>query len=192
MKKRISAVAIVVICLAILATGTLAYFTDAEQVHNIITSGNIKIDLEEFFPGSEEDPDEENTYILDGVMPGQSVTKEVRVKNTGVGTAWIRAKLTMVFDPADLPTQIDGKDVVSIELEDGWIDGGDGWYYYNTTVAAGAYTDYFFREVTFAPEMGNEYQRCSVSIIVDAQAVQAANNIPDSGSVLDVAGWPND
>ncbi len=192
MKKRISAVAVVVICLAILATGTLAYFTDAEQVHNIITSGNIEIALEEFFPGSEEDPDEENTYILDGVMPGQSVTKEVRVKNTGVGTAWIRAKLAMEFNPANLPTQIDGKDIVSIVLEDGWTDGGDGWYYYNTPVAADAYTDYFFKEVTFASEMGNEYQNCSVSIIVVAQAVQAANNMPESGNVLEVAGWPAD
>lgn len=185
MKKRISAVAVVVICLAILATGTLAYFTDAEQVHNIITSGNIKIALEELFPGSVEDPDQEDTYILDGVMPGQTVQKEIRVKNTGVGDAWIRARLNYEFTPADL-----SGDVVTINLLPGWIDGGDGWYYYEKIVAAENYTDYMIKEVTLSPDMGNEYQKSVLTIKVEAQAVQAKNNIPDSGSVLDVAGWP--
>lgn len=185
MKKRISAIAVVVICLAILATGTLAYFTDAEQAHNIITSGNIKIALEEYFPGSEKDPEEENTYVLEGVMPSQTVTKEVRVKNTGVGDAWIRAKLNYEFSPSDL-----SDDVITIELQPGWIDGGDGWYYYNEIVAAENYTDYLIKEVTFAPEMGNEYQNSTLTVKVEAQAVQAKNNVPESGSVLDVAGWP--
>jgi len=185
MKKRISAIAVVVICLAILATGTLAYFTDAEQAHNIITSGNIEIALEEFFPGSKEDPDEEDTYILEGVYPSQTVQKEIRVKNTGVGDAWIRAKLNFQFDPADLSVG-----VITIDLLPGWIDGGDGWYYYENIVAAENYTDYLIKEVTFAPEMGNEYQNSTLTVKVEAQAVQAKNNMPESGSVLDVAGWP--
>lgn len=188
MKKRIIAIALVVICLAILATGTLAYFTDSEQVHNIITSGNIKIALDELFPGAEPG-EEENTYVLEGVMPGQTVTKEVRVENTGVGTAWIRARLEMVFAPADLPAEIDGKDVVGIALLPGWTLAEDGWYYYVDPVAAGDYTDYLFKEVTLAPEMGNEYQKCSISIIVNAQAVQTANN---GATVMEAAGWPED
>lgn len=188
MKKRITFIATVVICLAILATGTLAYFTDAQQVHNIITSGNIKIALEEFFPDAVPG-EEENTMVLTGVVPGQTITKEVRVQNTGVGDAWMRVRLTTRFENADLATQINGKDVVSIGLLDGWTEGDDGWYYYNEIVSAQDYTTHLFKEVTFAPEMGNEYQNQSVSIFVEAEAVQAANNGTD---VMDAAGWPSE
>ncbi len=187
MKKKVTLIAAVVICLAILATGTLAYFTDAEQVHNIITSGNVKIALEEIFPGAVPG-EEENTMVLTGVMPGQSVEKEVRVQNTGVGDAWMRVRLTTVFEDKTLATQINGRDVVTIDLLDGWTEGEDGWYYYNKIVSADNYTTHLFKTVTFAPEMGNEYQGCTVSILVEAEAVQAANN---GKTVLEAAGWPS-
>ena len=48
MKKKIFAVMMVLICLAIAATGTLAYFTSEETAHNIITTGAVDIDLEEW------------------------------------------------------------------------------------------------------------------------------------------------
>lgn len=44
-KRRIFLLAMMLICLALAATGTLAYFNADEQVHNVITSGNIAIDL---------------------------------------------------------------------------------------------------------------------------------------------------
>ena len=41
--------------------------------------------------------------------------------------------------------------------------------------------------------MGNEYQGCTVTVSIQAQAVQAKNNeIPVGGSILDVNGWPAD
>ena len=48
-----------------------------------------------------------------------------------------------------------------------------------------------FDTVTFAADMGNAYQNCTVDIDIEAQAVQVKNNpIPAGGTVLDVQGWP--
>lgn len=39
--------------------------------------------------------------------------------------------------------------------------------------------------------MGNDYQNCTVTMNLQAQAVQAKNNpVPLTGTVLDVKGWP--
>ena len=46
MKKwKIIALSTVLACLAIVASGTLAYFTAQETAHNVITSGGVAIQL---------------------------------------------------------------------------------------------------------------------------------------------------
>ena len=47
MKKRLFAVAMVLICLSVAATGTLAYFTHDDTARNVITSGFVEIELVE-------------------------------------------------------------------------------------------------------------------------------------------------
>lgn len=47
MKKKILLVTALVICLAIAAAGTLAYFTSEDEAHNVITSGDVTIELVE-------------------------------------------------------------------------------------------------------------------------------------------------
>ena len=54
MKKRIFLYAIVGICLSVAISGTLAYFTDEEVAHNIITSGGVNIEVIEKTQGSNE------------------------------------------------------------------------------------------------------------------------------------------
>lgn len=65
----------------------------------------------------------------------------------------------------------------------------DGYIYYKESVPANGSTDSLFQDdiVQFAKEAGNEYQGCHVSIVVEAEAVQSANN----GETYDQAkGWP--
>ena len=45
MKRRVLMGAIVAIGFSILAYGTSAYFTAEEKAHNVITTGNVDIDL---------------------------------------------------------------------------------------------------------------------------------------------------
>ena len=63
-KKRLFSLAVIVICLSIAGAGTLAYFSDRTVAHNVITSGNIKIDL------LETKADGSTFENVIGVMPG--------------------------------------------------------------------------------------------------------------------------
>ena len=90
MKKRIFLYAIVGICLSVAITGTLAYFTDEEVAHNIITSGGVNIEVIEKTQGSNDVLVDFPQEGIKGVMPGKKVSKIVQVKNTGNNDAWIR------------------------------------------------------------------------------------------------------
>lgn len=184
MKKKLTVLAIIAICLATLASGTLAYFSTEGTARNVITSGYVEIDLVEKHiddSGAEVDfPAEPIT----GVMPGSTVSKIVSVKNTGAD-AWIRVKVEKSVvgeDGADLSA-----DVVTFKVDEGkWLL-KDGYYYYKEPVVTEASTEILFDEVYFDLAMGNEYQGCTTEIIVSAQAVQAANN---GTTVEEAAGWP--
>ncbi|MGN1279346.1 MAG: SipW-dependent-type signal peptide-containing protein [Limosilactobacillus sp.] len=190
MKKRILVVAVLAICVAIAATGTLAYFTATGTARNVITSGAISIAIEEKTQSG-------NALVdfpadgLSGVMPGTSASKIVKIKNTGSSEAWIRVKVESSItgaDGEDLPQKLQsGKAVMDFTILSGWTKGADGYYYYNKPVAAGASTTELLKEVTFAPEMGNEYQGCTAQLLISAQAVQTANN---GATVTEAKGWP--
>lgn len=207
MKKKILLLAFLAFCSSVAVTGTLAYYTHEDRAHNVITSGNVAIELvEKTLDG--------NTEIdfpkdgISGVMPGTSVSKIVAVKNTGSADAWIRVSVDMEIHDQNasstasnsgkkLPLTIQKEnrtiDVITLDVDDAnWIY-ENGYYYYKKPVNPDAFTSTLFENVAFAKEMGNEYQNCKVLIDVSAEAVQAANNpIPTaSGSnASDVKGWP--
>lgn len=194
MKRKLFFIAVIVICLSLTAYGTLAFFTAEDTAHNVITTGNVDIILVDSIKDGEKT---ENGWSLSGVMPGQQVTKPVSVKNTGSGEAWIRVKVTLDIlgaDQEELPQTIEtqsGKfDVVSYVLDSDDWQLHDGFVYYTKPVPAGKSTNSLFKDdiVQFAKQMGNEYQNCHVSIYVEAEAVQTANN---GKTVLDAKGWPN-
>ena len=198
MKKKIFAVMMVLICLAIAATGTLAYFTSEETAHNIITTGAVDIDLEEW---QDLDGDGQNytPYPPENqpinVMPGVTVSKIATIKSLEAD-AYIRAKFDVVIKRADKsvmevsPEELEK--VISLTMgSENWIrkEGDNTWWYYKDAISGGASTEAFFTEVVFdGPNMTNEYQNCTAEVIVIAQGVQKANN---GSSVLE-AGWPEE
>lgn len=190
MKKKLLLAAAVAICIAIMASGTIAFFTAEETTHNVITSGAVDIQIEEW-------QDEiGNPYPDDpiDVMPGVTVSKIATIKNLEA-EAWIRAKFEVVITGADGKTMELAPEtlasIISLTMngEDWQAKEGDTeWWYYNAPVATGASTEAFFTDVVFdGPNMTNEYQNCTVEVIVDAQAVQTANN---GDSAIEAAGWP--
>lgn len=191
MKKKILTVAAMVICAAILAGGTLAYFTAEDQVHNVITSDAVDIAIEEWQDevGGTPYPDEKIQ-----VMPGTTVSKIVTVKNLEA-KSWIRANFEIVFkDENQNVMEISPETLASIVTVavngEHWQQKTNEktWWYYSGPVATGAATEPLFTEVVFdGPNMTNEYQNCTVEINVYAQAVQTANN---GDSALEAAGWP--
>lgn len=189
MKKKLIAAALLVIGIAILSAGTIAYFTSATTAHNVITSGGVDIVLEEWM-----DEDCTTPYPTDEavpVMPGQSITKIVTVRNTDAD-AYVRAQFHITvlgadgdkINPEDLPNL---DKAIVIECGADW-ELKDGWYYYAEPLKVGEVTPALFSEVVFdGPNMTNEYQNCTVTVDVIAQAVQVANN---GDSALEAAGWP--
>lgn len=195
MKRKIAALAVIVIALSLAAYGTVAYFTATGTAHNVLTMGNIGIKLNdktEVVENGETKLVEFTTEYPNGmpVMPATEASKIVSVKNTGSAPAWVRVKIEKTVEPADAAvTGLDTKYVGLNYDTESWVDGENGFWYYKKPLEPGATTPNLFDTVTFSKDMGNDYMNCKFNIIVSAQAVQSDNNGVGQ-SVLDVAGWP--
>lgn len=189
MKKRVFALAVVAICLSVLASASLAYFTDANIARNVITSGNIDIYIVEQQMEDGVLKPYENPAIP--VMPGTTVSKIVSVENAGL-PAWIRTCYTVtVYDAEKKKIELSAeqlKKMIMISPDTSFWTYKDGWWYHNTSLESGEMTKPLFEKVEFSgPDMDNKYQHCTVIIDVIAQGVQRANN---GFAVLEAMGWP--
>lgn len=187
MKRKLLIVSVLAILVAVTAAGTLAYFTDTGTAHNVITTGNVKIELKEWADEACTQPFQDKT----GVMPGTKVTKIVKVENTGTGAAFVRLRVEKnVYGANQEP--MDTKPVSLNFNNTDWIyseSEGEGYYYYNRALEPGKTTEPLFTTVTFDPLMGNEYQNAAAHVKVIAYAVQSANN---GDSPQAAKGWPSD
>lgn len=188
MKKRIFAFAVVVICLSILASTTLAYFTDTAVARNVITSGGVDIAIEEWQETPEGMIPYPDQHIR--VMPATQVSKIVTVRNLDA-QSFIRVKLELTLqDSNDQLMDIDAEEMEKIihliMNNQDWTE-KDGWWYYGAAVNTNEVTLPLMTAVEFdGPNMTNEYQKTTLQIHVIAQAVQAANN---GTSALEALGW---
>lgn len=185
MKKKTFFCALIIMCVSIIAYGTSAYFTTEDTATNVITAGNIKIDLQEWAvpdDGGEPVPFEDAT----DVMPGTEVSKIVQVKNTGGQPAWIRISLKESIILAEGVTGDADLSLISYDLnKDNWTE-KDGYYYYNKALEPDDTTEPLFTKVIFSEKMSNMYRLSKAVIEVNAEATQTANN---GKTVFEAAGW---
>ncbi len=188
MKRKIFAGAVVAIFLSLMAYGTIAYFTAEEVTHNVITSGEIDIELLEW-------ADEEKTVPfpadgVHGVMPGTEVTKIVEVKNTGTNAAYIRVKVEKTIILQEIIDARPDSNLVNLDFDSTyWTLGEDGFYYYKEALEAGKVTKPLFTTVSMDKQMDNIYQNSTAKVDVKAYAVQVANN---GSNALEANGWPEE
>ena len=187
MKRKLLLLSVMVICIAIAAVGTLAFFNSDAVAHNVITTGGVDIELHEY-ADAEKNPFTDKT----GVMPGMTVTKIAEVENTGASAAWVRVKLKPAIELADDAVLPDGFTVntglVKPDVNtDDWTEGEDGYFYYKEALKPGETTAPVLNSVTFDVAMGNEYQGATATVDIVAQAVQKDNN---GDSALTAKGWP--
>ena len=184
-KKNMVLLAALALLVGLVAYGTVAYFSGEAHVTNVVTTGDVKIDLVETDANGDPWPKDG----MSGVMPGQSVVKKVQVDNVGSGDAWVRVMVDTAIT-APNGTQLDDG-VLSFDFDQNtWVAGEDGCYYYAVPLKADEITPALFTEVTFSTAMDNDYQGCTVNVTVYAQAVQAKNNPAPNGDVTKIAGWP--
>ncbi len=182
MKKRILGVSLIVLCLAILATGTYAYFVAEETAYNVITTGYLHMDL------VEEDENGKPWPVdgVSGIVPGMDVDKIAYVTNRGGVPFFTRILVEKKITPAQGVTAAMNPDLVHLDINtEDWTE-QDGLYYYNRILKPGEKTEPLFTKATFDPAMGNEYMNATVEIRVLAQAVQSDNNGIDP---LYAMGW---
>ena len=149
MKKKILSLALVVALIAIMVSGTLAYFSAEDEVTNTFTIGSVKIEIYE-----NDKPTDEDTMTFDPLTPIVNVdnpsedisyqAKVVEVKNTGANDAYIRTHIA-------IPTKLVGYLYLDLNTS-GWtrqtdttatVEGVDYTvftYDYNTAVASGDLT----------------------------------------------------
>lgn len=187
MKKKVFVCAFIAVCLSIVAYGTTAYFSYEDTATNVITAGDIKIELQEWaIPDTGGDPVPFEDVI--DVQPGVEVSKIVQVKNTGSQSAWIRISLEKSIRLAEGVNGEADLSLISYDLNTDFWTEKDGHFYYNKTLSSNETTEPLFTKVIFSPSMSNVYQHSQALIKVNAQATQVTHN---GETAFDAAGWPN-
>ena len=119
MRKKLIAGAVVAICLSLLAYSTSAYFTTEQTATNVITSGNIQIDLQE--TAITEDGETvlfEDSQERFDVMPAQTVSKIVKVKNTGDNAAYVRISVAKAIELAEGVQEEPDVSLITLDFDD--------------------------------------------------------------------------
>lgn len=166
--------------------GTVAYFSTEDTAKNVITTGDLQIEILEKMV-----LDDKTTLVpyedkLD-VMPGCVESKIVCVKNIGGQEAYIRVSVEKAITLASNERAKADASLVTYDLnEEYWVE-KDGFYYYNRPLAKGEVSEPLLTGVAFSGSMGNMYQGSEVTIKINAYAVQTANN---GATTLEAAGWP--
>ena len=187
-KKKMVTIAVLLLALTMLGYGTIAFFTAEKTATNVITAGNIDIELQETAV-----TEDGRTIIFEesqerfGVMPGEEVSKIVQIVNTGDNEAYVRIGIEKSIKLAEGVSGEPNTDLITMDFNsDNWT-AKDGYYYYSQPLAPGTKTEPLFRNVIFNPSMSNMYQGSEAIIKVYAQATQVKNN---GATVFEAAGWP--
>ncbi|NGT52591.1 hypothetical protein G6Z12_11730 [Clostridium perfringens] len=165
--------------------GSLAWFTSSDSITNPFSTAstdnpsnpNSGIKINEKF----------NKEEADNTLPGDTVTKQVNVINKATYDQLIRVKIKKVWKDAkgEEKSDLDTKNIIlnfeknltdSNKPEEGkWIEGSDGYYYYNGIVNPKGQTANLLESVTLSKDITNEFKGLNFDVVVDSEGVQAAN-----------------
>lgn len=170
MKKKTYLIPAFLLIMAFAAPTTVHAREYTAEVTNHAAIGDISIALSEY----ELDANGNEVLYKDFklVTPGQTVDKIVRITNKA-NACWLRMKAE--YTAEDGLFCITDQDLVVASEK--WIKIGE-YYYYREPIATGKAVD-FIRKVRVPTVWDNDYAEKKFSIILTADAVQAANFTPD-------------
>ena len=118
MKKKVLAIALAVALLAIMVGGSLAYFTDTDQVTNTFTVGSVLIDIYENGAITDKDVIEFDKPLTPVVNTTPSadesyIPKTIKVQSNGENAAYIR---TLIAIPKNLVDYL----ILDTDTTNGW------------------------------------------------------------------------
>lgn len=181
MKRKLLILFSVIAVLALMSAGTLAYFTTSDKATNVITAGNLKLEVHETTKDGTEFPSEGVV-----VMPGDTVSKIVTVENTGAHPMYVRVRLSRSVNDDALTA--DNCISMNINTKYWTYNDADDYYYYKKQLLAGETTKALFTKVEISGEaVDNAYMGKQFNVNVAAYGVQSENN---GKTVMDAQGWP--
>ena len=174
MKKKALLTMSVALLLLVAVGTTLAYiFAKTDPVVNTFTPSKVSCAVVE----------NSDTQVSGGIQNTGDKKSNVQIKNTGDTDAYIRVAVVVNWMSADgasvwatKPVKstngTDGDYTIDYNLsEDGWIDGGDGYYYYTKPVVKSSLTGILIGEAKVLKAAPQEGYYLSIEIV--ASAIQA-------------------
>lgn len=183
-KIRLTVISLIAIVLSLFMQETLAYYSTIGKASNVVTSGNLKMMIHE-------KTDQGNDFPAEGVyiMPGDVVSKRVSIENICEHPFYLRVRVVFGVNSESLSSE----DCFKLNINDkDWQRVGD-WYYYRQVVEPGDTTAEVFSHVEIVgAKVDKSYIGKTLTLTVDAQAVQSENNPVSGGDISKVSGWPKE
>lgn len=191
--KRSLLLAVTVLAIAVLANGTIAYFTSRDSAENVYEVGAVRISLDE----PSWDPDDEHV-----ISPGVAYAKDPQVRNIGTVDAYTRIHLTISDYAAIMERAPSGFDLL------GMLDIGGKWtalgtpevvgdelrcsYGYTEILEKGKTSEPLFTEVSFPAFIDGSVINAmdgKFDVTVKADAIQSYGftDYNDAFAVIDAA-----
>jgi len=201
-KRRLILISLACLLIAGGVAGTYAALTANATTTNIASTGTVTA-AGEFFTLDNGKEAPYTSGMTTDIMPTQTVSRILRIRNTGTENEYVRAAVTpsvkaaswqpagtelenslfeLLYNTADWTT-VTGKNANGETVE---------WHYYNKILAPGDYTEPLFTGVSFSYQIDKQYIGAELTIEADVQGVQSAHNAPASGKADDVTGWPTE
>ena len=183
-KIKIAVVAAVAAVFAFIGQPALAYYQTVSKATNVVTSGSIQLVIHETTDQGKEFP-QEGVYIV----PGDVVSKRVNIENDCAHPFYLRVKLVYGTDAEDLTPE----ECLKLNINSEKWELHDGWYYYKDIVNPGETTANVFSHVEIVgSKVATNHIGKTLSLTVNAQAVQSENNPITDGNVYTASGWPKE
>ena len=211
-KKKVFVVALAICLLAVLSVGTLAWFTDKDEVDNYFQVStdqaqkpNFRITLyeTEVDPTTNQFGDANGNGVIDkvkgntytNILPGDVLPKDPTVRNDGQYDQWVRIKVTLNdYDKwqAALGTDFDFRTLFSVSTSwsfDTIITNETDKtltlvYYLDSKLTVGSTSDALFDTVTIPSDFTVDNMPTDFNLKIVAEALQAEHTGTDAKSAF--------
>lgn len=181
-RKKLLALVVAIILIAVFSGSTLAYYSVTGRATNVVTSGSIRLQVIE-------KEAEGNPFPREGVkvIPGDKVTKHVTIRNVCEHPFWLRVQLVK----GSSQEVLSANDVLQIQdlNRSDWTEHTDGYWYYNKILNPQETTSALFSQVLIDGDLVDQHDiGTALTITVRAEAVQSEHN--PAGNPWEASGWP--
>lgn len=186
-KINIEILLLAVICLFFIAA-TAAFIIRSTTANNIITFGNLKMQLIQ--TTLDQNNQEQEVAQTDDINITHKpvINRIIKIKNVGRHEFFVRVSPEIIgIDASNHSFKANELVLYNCNADD-WIY-RDGWYYYKKIVKRNETTSNLMTEVKFdLDKITANYPKGKFKLNIKAEAVQAENN---ADNVLSAVGWPS-